>query len=264
MLIKDIGSISQRRVLQEWIREYQDDSGVWHTLASIERELTYDDSRALELGLETGNPNHHSYLYWAQFSDGRILSHENKRGERVRIVTRVVTNKHLVEEETSHEVSLPISEHRFWLPTDGPSVEGRLTPKESAKEIFYGNLAQYSSGEGVQSLAASWSTRSALDVLKDFSRFDSTVKRDFDEIPKAYTGLFLADFYDHQEAPEEGERFIFSELMNGSAEIFRGTITGVSARNNLVLAAKSGDDCASCLKDPDFNFLPQIRDRRVS
>ncbi|WP_198590469.1 Ig-like domain-containing protein, partial [Shewanella sp. 10N.286.52.B9] len=252
VIIKDIGSISQRQVLQEWIREYQDNSGIWHSLASVEKELTYDDNRANELGLELGNPNHHSYLYWAEFSDGRILSHENKRAERVRIITRVVTNKHEVELETLHEVSLPISEHRFWLPSDGAKIEGRSSPKDSAKQVYYSNLSQYGSIEEIQSLSGSWSTHSSLDILQNFSLYESNKSFDSDKTPKAYTGLFLADFYDQQQPAEEGERYIFSDLVNGSAEIFRGTITGIKSQNNLVLAVKSGDICEVCTGPSDF------------
>ena len=52
------------------------------------------------------------------------------------------------------------------------------------------------------------------------------------------TGLFLADF--ESEQTENGDVFLYSELLNGESEILAGTISELHADENIVLASKQG------------------------
>ena len=56
------------------------------------------------------------------------------------------------------------------------------------------------------------------------------------------TALFIADDTNEDNyGDQDGSHYVYSDLMAGSSEVFRGTITELYADANYVLAAKSGE-----------------------
>ncbi|MCW8997311.1 MAG: Ig-like domain-containing protein, partial [Kangiellaceae bacterium] len=248
--IEDIGSESDRQVIQVWTREYQDALGNWITLSQREIELFRDDVNSGARGLPQSDPDNHYYIYWADFSDGNILRRGDGINERVKVVTSVNTPNHTAEQITIHEVGLPLAESRFLLPKDlegeEPLVQERIL--ETTKEIFYTAVEQYQSETKDGALVAAWSTVAPSKAELKTSSFASYADLgDIDQVP--WTGVFLADAVDETESTVEGERLIYSSVLNGAAEVFKGTITEIHADDAFIMAGKSGQ--IGCVRDCD-------------
>jgi hypothetical protein len=147
--IEDIGSPADRLVKQTWVREYRDGSGQWVGLAEKTIELFRNDARDIDDTTPVSDPDNHYYIYWADFADGLIVFRGGNDNERVRVVTSVVTPGHNVDTESNYEVGFPVSEQRFFAPTD-PQGDGELAKlsKQAAKEVYYTAIDQYTSFEG--------------------------------------------------------------------------------------------------------------------
>ncbi|MCI2285225.1 IPT/TIG domain-containing protein [Colwellia sp. MSW7] len=228
--VTDIGIESERRIYMTWVREYQDETGTWQTLDTQEIELFRNDAPSGRPDIPVSEPDQYSYIYWARFSDGSILRRGSHDIERVRIETRIETPNHIIKDTTVHEVGMPISERRFLAPT-------KISGLEVANSVYYSSVAQFISPDREGAMVGSWSTH-------DPARFDNlTVASKFTankttEQCSMCTGLFLADFASEQS--DSGDILLYSELLNGSSEIFSGTISEIYADENVVLTTKHG------------------------
>ena len=242
--ISDIGVESERLVSSTLTREYLDDSGDWIPLAQAEIPLTRNDARDPGDATPVSDPDNHYYIYWADFLDGDLQSRTNHRNERLHIVTKVTTPNHEASVESFHEVGLDISERRFLSPAD-PDTYLTGSPEDLehlrtiARDVYYTAVDQYVDDERTGAMISAWAT---LDPMRHESGLGNlTLPDTLEQIPTkpAWTGLFLLD--DVSEPQDlNGEFFVYSELLAGSAEIFTGTIGEIHADSNLVLAAKHG------------------------
>ncbi|MET0081267.1 MAG: hypothetical protein ABW119_22660, partial [Candidatus Thiodiazotropha lotti] len=138
-----------------------------------------------------------------------------------------------MNQETFYEVGLPISERRFISPDE--------TSFELGKDVYYNSVQQYRSLDRENAMVAAWSSvdpmRIELGLGQNFQAQDedSNLNRTYQR-----TGIFILDAVDETEGTQDGDRFVYSALLNGAAEIFSGTIGEIVADENLVLAAKSG------------------------
>lgn len=187
---KDYGSSRERLVKQTWLREYQNDDNQWITLYQVERELIRDDQTLADLGYQVSEPKHNQFVYWTEFSDGNILTSQNLKNERVRVVTSIITGQHTVAQETTHLVAHPISEKVYFSP--------KSTANALAKTVHYNALAQYRQDGAKQSLVGAWSTVSPVVNLPIFAPY---MHAESPEI-KNETGLFLADYINGMKPPK--------------------------------------------------------------
>src|SRR5690606_32535396 len=248
--VTDIGVEAERHVSATWTREYQTETGTWAVLDQFEMTLHRDDNAATRPSIAVSDPTNHYYVYWGQFADGNILRRGAQRNERVRVVTRVSTPNHQVEQENIHEVGMPLSARYFLQPGANAATQG------SAHRVFYNAVAQFKSADRTGALLSAWST---IDPMK----VEEGLGTDYPIVaPRSCpvcTGLFITDF--ESEQSERGDIYVFSELMNGASEIFAGTISELHADANFVLAAKQG--VPSDIATPDsavHNFAGSLLD----
>lgn len=227
--IEDIGDEAERSVTQTWYREYQTDNGEYAVLAQFNGNLFKDEARdESTTSLPLSEPDNHYYIYWAKVTEGSILQRTTARNERVRIVTTVTTQSHEVSEETIYEIGLPIAESRFWSAT--------ATPSSSDESVYFSSIQRYQSNTREGAMVGAWSVHSPF--LPEGITTDPWAA-----LYTGYTGIFLADAVDETEPTSDGKRYIFSSLLNGAAEIFRGTITDIHADGDFVLASKASSPC---------------------
>src|SRR5690606_14066327 len=155
--VTDIGVEAERHVSATWTREYQTETGTWAVLDQFEMTLHRDDNAATRPSIAVSDPTNHYYVYWGQFADGNILRRGAQRNERVRVVTRVSTPNHQVEQENIHEVGMPLSARYFLQPGANAATQG------SAHRVFYNAVAQFKSAERTGALLSAWST---IDPMK--------------------------------------------------------------------------------------------------
>ena len=228
--VSDIGSEQDRRVYMNFIRETLDPTTKqWQTLASKEIELVRNDAVA---GEYQSDPDKFYYIYRGELASGDIFA-RGSGTERVRTVTRVVTPNHTESATTRHEIGLPISQRRFFLPQAGA--------EQDAESVYYTAVDQFTSDNRTGAFVASWSTVDPMRLepgIGNATYFDSS-----DDVSATIglTGLFIADeTSEPASASGDGKYYLYSDLMNGAAEIFLGTITDISADADFVLVAKSG------------------------
>ena len=255
--VEDIGSEADRRVTQQWFREYRDVTGVWQTLAQRDLELFRDDAREVGDATPVSDPDNHYYIYWADFSDGHILFRGDNASERVRVVTTVSSPNHTVSDETIHEVGFPVSERRY-LAANELTGNGNFDSnvKAVARSVYYSAIDQYKSETREGAMVAAWSSLNPANHELGFTS-QSTYSMLGDRRP-AWSGLFLADAVDESEASENGERFVFSPLLNGASEIFSGTITELHADETIILASKTGEIACTVECDQLNEFGAQL------
>lgn len=228
--VRDIGVEADRKVFMRWIREAQTETGEWVTLSGPkDLQLYRNDTPANRPSVPFSDPDNHYYVYWAEFSDGTILSRSAGRNERVRIISRVVTPNHEVVDESYHEVGMPISERRFFKPVDD------VTGKIAAKQVYYGAVAQYKSSDRTGSMVGAWSSIDPSLVEQGLG-IDYPISTPH-SCPVC-TGLFLADISSEQQ--ENGDVFVYSPLVNKASQIFAGSIGELHADANFILASKQG------------------------
>ena len=253
--VEDIGVAEERFVFMDWVREYQDPvTGLWTELDAATIELFRDDIRAGGDETPVSDPDNHYYVYWADFSGGNILRRSDLRNERVRLSTRVQTPNHLVQQESTYEVGLPLAESRFIAPSENNQAHARLA--------YFTAIDQYRSNTRTGAMVTAWSTIDPMRIEQGLGNLGlQEVAGDLPEdepyLPR--TGIFLLDAVDESEGNEEGDFFVYSELLNGAAEIFAGTIGEISADANFVLAGKSGVTFAANEKESPFVHAAKCR-----
>ena len=234
--VEDIGVEAERFVFMDFFREYQDPATAeWTSLNETTIELFRDDARPPGDDTPVSEPDNDYYVYWADFTDGNILRRSDLRNERVRIVTRVETPNHNVGQESLYEVGLPIAESRFIAPSAGSQA--------SAKKAYYTAVDQYRSAVRTGAMVTAWSTVDPMRIeqgLGNLGIADASQGFPEGELAEPRTGIFLIDAVDESQGNEEGDFFVYSDLLNGAAEIFAGTIGEIDADANFVLAGKSG------------------------
>jgi hypothetical protein len=212
--VEDIGVAADRRVYIRFIREYQEAvSGTWQSLFEKEIELFRDDARPAGDATPVSEPDNHYYIYWADFVNGDIFKRTAERNERVRTITRVETPNHAVTKETTHEIGLPVSERRYLLPN--PAATG------NARSVYYTAVDQFRGQDRTGALIAAWANQ---DPLRLEQNLGNLIIPEFDPEFGARTGLFIADDTNETQGGD-GNHYVYSELMAGASEIFRGTIT---------------------------------------
>ncbi|NOX26701.1 MAG: hypothetical protein GXP21_00660, partial [Gammaproteobacteria bacterium] len=224
--IEDIGNESERFVFVNFIREHQNEAGEWVTLNTSEIQLFRDDADTRP-DILASDADNHLFVYWAEFADGNILQRGAFENERVRAISRVTTPEHNVELETTYEVGLPVAERRFFSPSQGQN--------NVARSVFYTSVAQFNTLERDNALVAAWATTAPVAQEPGIA-----TRRAPNLLEPVMTGLFLADFASEQD--DDGDVFIFSDLLNGASEIFAGSISEIHADPNFVLASKNGLD----------------------
>ncbi|WP_215426482.1 Ig-like domain-containing protein [Agarivorans albus] len=224
--VTDIGVAENRSVLATLIREHQTADGRWVELASKNTQL-YRIDHGVRPDIELSEPNSHRYIYWTQLADGKVLARQRNRNERVRIVAKVVTPNHETVAETTHEVGLGLTNQTYFMPSPGT--------EDAAKSVYYNAIQQFSSNERRGAVVGSWSTVDPLVVEQGISFVANELAND----PcGACSGLFLTEFV--AEDNELGERFVYSQLLNGASEYFEGIISEIHTDANFVLASKHG------------------------
>ena len=124
--------------------------------------------------------------------------------------------------------------------TNGDDFSCRLYADEQGKAqtVYYTAVDQFHGEDRTGAMVATWS-------FYDPMRLDPGLGNATRLPEYSRTGLFIADAItddpDNPDYDEEGRRFVYSELMSGSAEMFKGTITEIYADADFVLAAKAGD-----------------------
>ncbi|RFA32307.1 hypothetical protein CAL65_20005 [Alkalilimnicola ehrlichii] len=241
-LVSDIGVESQRRVTQQWLRERQRVDGTWEVVVERQRQLFRNDA---DTDGAQSDPDRHYYVYRDEFVDGALLARDTAHNERVRVVTTVRTDNHSTESETRHEIGLRISERRFLLPGQNARTE--------ARNVYYTAVDHYRGEYRHGALLGAWATQDPMRIEQ------GTVSAPglSDDIAYPRTGLFIADAVDESHA-DNGEVFIYSDLMAGAAEIFAGTIGEIHADADFVLAAKSGVTVAG---SEGHGFVNRMRSR---
>ncbi|MGH8373185.1 MAG: Ig-like domain-containing protein, partial [Gammaproteobacteria bacterium] len=239
--VDDIGADSNRQVYLHWIREYQDGTGAWQTLATSDQQLLRDDTRAPGDTTPVSDPDNNRYIYWGDFADGNILTRGAGQNERVRVVAEVKTPNHDVTNVTTHEVGLPVSERRFLLPTKPAGSTPSSGERAAAQSVYYTAVSQFQSDTQTGALLGAWSN---VDPMRLEQGLGNALENDTTAgpgatYPQPRTGLFIAD--DTNDAYTNGvEHYVYSDLLAGSSEVFSGTISEIAADSNFVLAAKSG------------------------
>ena len=229
--IEDIGS-HVKQVEMYWVREHQGDAGQWLALDEYPLQLFRNDEREEGDTTPVSDPDNNYYIYWADFSDGNILRRTGKRNERLRVKTKVVTENHTVQKETTYEVGLNISERRFIAPAKDARTQG--------KSVYYTAVDQYRAIDRQGAMVAAWST---LDPSRlEQGLLGNKYEQASEEYKELYmrTGLFILDVADETDTDGTGDVSIYSPLLNGSSEIFTGAISEIKADTNIVLAAKAG------------------------
>ncbi|HHO59861.1 MAG TPA: hypothetical protein ENJ64_06420, partial [Thiotrichales bacterium] len=158
--------------------------------------------------------------------------------------------------------SSDLSQRRFLYPADPeqfppPGFENRYATltdlQQLSREVYYTAIDQFQSDEKQGAMIAAWSRHDPMrqEAGLGFGDLNSdgllTASTGADSI-NAWTGLFIVDdSSDSTQTPDEPgaaaqvkDRFVYSALAAGSAEIFRGSINEIHADSNLLLAAKSG------------------------
>ena len=245
--IEDVGPVDS--VYAELIREYQDPAGKWVPLAQSSLPLYRDDQRAEGDTTPISEPDNHYYVYWADFADGGILKREGMRNERVRAITTIETPAHTVKATTTYEVGEAFSRRQFIAPQDGDHSAGR--------GIHYGAVDQYRSDKRTGGMVAAWSTINPMFVEQGLG----VPAPDEEDLP-AFSGLYLMDV-EAQDSDGDGNVFLYSGLLNGAAEIFRGTIGEIKAEENALFASKSGAlldgrDCTQGSEDQGCPFVSAL------
>ena len=235
VMIRDIGEEIEQ-VTMHWIREFQDVSGQWSKLDEYTLELFNDSEREYLDPIPVSDPDNFQFVYVAAapFVDGNVLRRSSLRNERLRIVTTVVTPNHTVSDETYYEVGLPVSEKRFLLASNPNQPYGLEGPARESKTVYYGAVDQYQGDGRVGAMVAAWSGSNPAEVER--IQNSGGIKIDTPEV----SGLFLLDLSDEYLSDQQGERYIYSELLAGANEIFSGTIGEIKADANAVFAGKSG------------------------
>ncbi|HEX6549757.1 MAG TPA: Ig-like domain-containing protein, partial [Gammaproteobacteria bacterium] len=239
--INDIGADANRQVYLHWIREYQDDAGAWHTIATADQQLLRDDTRNPGDTTPVSDPDNNYYIYWGDFADGHILMRGTQQNERVRVVAEVKTPNHDVTSETTHEVGLPVSEKRFLLPAKPGAASPSAGERTVAQSVYYTAVSQFQSDTQTGALLGAWSN---VDPMRLEQGLGVALENDTSngaaaDHPQPRTGLFIAD--DTNDAYTNGvEHYVYSDLLAGSSEVFSGTISEIAADANFVLASKSG------------------------
>jgi len=223
--VTDIGVEEERRVFMDWVREAQDQAGIWQELDSRTIELFRDDGDSRPPIAES-DPDNFYFVYWSEFADGNILQRGAEDRERVRIVTRVETPNHDVASETVHEIGMPISERRFY----GPGNNNL----NAAQQIYYSSVDQFISADRQGAMIGAWSTHDPVRADQLFVDAERSAVQNCIEC----TGLFLLDLADEQN--DAGDILVAADLVDSASQIFAGTITNVHADANFVMASKSG------------------------
>jgi hypothetical protein len=220
--VKDIGVDSARHVFMKLTREAQV-AGGYQTLAEAELEL-------LPIAAQSDAANH-TYVYATTFADANVLARGSGLNERVRTQTRVVTPKHSVTKQTTHEVGLQVSERRYFAPA---------TPYDIGKSVYYTALDQFTSPQRSGALVGAWATHNPLRIE---SGLGNEIEPSYgeDDGPAPRTGLFLADPADDSAADGNGNVYVYSPLIAAGTDIFTGTISELDADASLVVAGKAGD-----------------------
>ncbi|HEY9199158.1 MAG TPA: Ig-like domain-containing protein, partial [Gammaproteobacteria bacterium] len=236
--VSDIGDDIRRQVRMQWLREAQNNDGTWTTLASAARTLHRDDTRESGDLTPVSDPDLHYYVYWDDFVDPAVLVREQGRNERVRIVTTVTTPNHEVSSESVYEVGLPVSERRYLSPlSPDPGGHIPVATRQLAKSVYYTAVAQFQGEDRTNALLGAWSNVDPMRIEQDLGNLREDERGGDRIVPR--TGLFIAD--DTNEVfSNNGEHYIYSDLMAGASEVFAGTIGELHADANFVLAGKSG------------------------
>lgn len=239
--IDDIGIESDRQVTMNWIREYQDDAGLWVSLHEVQRTLYRNDLRQAGDTTPVSDPNNHHYIYWDDFVDGNVLQRGPYRNERVRIVSTVATPNHTVSSETFHEVGLPIGEQRFLSPVS-PAFGNEAAAANLANDVYYTSVSQFTSPDRTNAMMAAWSNIDPMRLEQSIGNLlEHEIEQDENDQRLApRTGLFILDAT-NEDFTNDGTSLVYSELLIGASEIFAGTITELHTDASFVLASKSGE-----------------------
>ncbi|WP_443190685.1 Ig-like domain-containing protein [Pseudomonas indica] len=235
--IEDMGGAIQH-VYMTWQREYQDASGAWVVAGddAYKLELFRNDERAAGDTTPVSQPDKHYFVYWADFSDGKVLRRTGLRNERVHVLTEVITPNHTVKKDSYHEIGWPLSERRYILPAPGAQA--------SAKQVHYTAVDQYRGLARSGAMLAAWSS---VDPLRIEQRLDLLTKGQLaTTLPPARTGIFILDADNEAQSNQSGDFFNYSPLLNGAAEMFSGSIGELMTDENIVLASKSGVAGGAC------------------
>ena len=221
--IEDMGgAISDVSML--WSREYQTEAGEWKVADQYPLKLFRDDGRANGDTTPVSDPDKHTFIYWADFSQGDVLRRTGLRNERLHVLTKVVTPNHTVTRDTYHEMGWPISERRFIAPQNGDQV--------SAKKVNYTAVDQYRALDRAGAMIAAWSTIDPLRIEQGLGLLSKTEALAGNA--PARTGIFILDAVDEAQSNGSGDFFAYSPLLNGAAEIFNGSIGELVTDENIV------------------------------
>ena len=228
--VEDMGGAIES-VNMLWQREFQDDQGQWLVVDEYPLELFRDDNRVASDSTPVSEPENHYYIYWADFSDGNILRRDDLRNERLKVTTSVVTPNHTVSQITYYEVGLNTSERRYLAPT--------ADTQNLANQVYYTAVDQYRSLDRKGAMVAAWSTIDPMRIEQGLG--NALVQDDTGTAASPpRTGIFIFDAVDETQGNEQGDYYVYSDLLNGAAEIFVGTIGEIKTDENLVFASKSG------------------------
>ena len=236
--VDDIGSDAVRHVYLHWVREYQDAAGNWKQLASADREINRDDTRASGDMTPVSDPDNNHYIYWGNFVDSNVIKREQYRNERVRLVAEVRTPNHDVTVQSTYEVGLPVSERRFLLPAAPASTGLSDSDRSRAQSVYYTAVSQFQSSDQTGAMLGSWSTVDPMRLEQGLGNVLLNAQSS-DHPVQPLTGLFIAD--DTNDAYQNGdEHYVYSDLLAGASELFAGTISEIHSDANFVMASKSG------------------------